>query len=200
MTVFVSASGIRIDSRTPLPASFRLDDIAEGISNIARFGGGTHPAPYSVAQHCSIVGDEMDRRAGPLAGLYGLLHDGHEYLIGDILYPLETGLSRGAQDEIAAQRDRLDASIHARFDLDWPPDAATMRLFHAVHDAVVLTEMRDLTRGREPEIAAFEARGVKRLPARIRPRAFPLTREAWLKRFHAMAAAAGLRISEGARA
>lgn len=192
----IAASGARINLASPDATLVRVADIADGLSQLNRWAGATIPAPFSVAQHSSIVADEMYRIGGPLAGLYGLLHDGHEYLLGDAVHPFELALAvlwRDARTAIEVLKGRLDVAIHARFGLAWPPPPAIAKDLAAVHERAVLTEMRDITRGHEPEIAELEARGVTRLPNFIRPRTAPLAREGYLARFDAFGSALGLK-------
>lgn len=59
-------------------------DIAHSLSNQPRFGGHLS-AWYSVAQHCCHVHDLMPKRLK----LYGLLHDGPEFVIMDLPMPIK---------------------------------------------------------------------------------------------------------------
>ena len=64
-------------------------EMAIALSKIARFNGiDGNLIGLSVAQHCVMGADALFRETGDgeLAG-YFLLHDGHEYLIGDITRP-----------------------------------------------------------------------------------------------------------------
>jgi hypothetical protein len=188
--IAVTPHGIRIDLDAPDPGMIFAVDIAEGLSNITRWNGATRPSAFSTAQHSVLVADEMYRIDGPLAALYGLLHDGHEYIIGDVSRTTEAWVRCGTA--LDAGRFKLDRAIHASFDLDWPPPASIARLLDRAHDSVVLAEMRDLCRGREPEIAMLEARNVTRIKTIIRPRALPITCELWLARCETYSAAAGI--------
>ncbi|MFC3642315.1 hypothetical protein [Aquibium oceanicum] len=74
-------------------AALRADQIdfahmASSLSKIARFCGRHHDAAVSVAQHSVMGADALFSETGDgvLAG-YFLLHDGHEYLLGDVSRP-----------------------------------------------------------------------------------------------------------------
>lgn len=63
------------------------DDIARSLSNLCRFGGHT-PKFYTVAEHsvyvsCLLLGH------GPLFALAGLVHDGTEAIVQDMVKPLK---------------------------------------------------------------------------------------------------------------
>ncbi|MER8556102.1 hypothetical protein NKH37_28780 [Mesorhizobium sp. M1217] len=62
--------------------------IAGALSKTARFTGRHRGGAISVAQHCVMGADALFRESGDgvLAG-YFLLHDAHEYLLGDIGRP-----------------------------------------------------------------------------------------------------------------
>lgn len=190
--IAVTSSGARIDLAAPDAALIAIADIADGLSQIARWNGATGPAPYYVAQHSVVVADDMYRFDGPRAAIYGLLHDAHEYLLGDVSRITEAHC--GATPALEAARARLDRIIHFRFGLDWPPPASVRELLAAAHDRVVLTEMRDLfVRGWASEIAEFERAGVARLKTIIRARSSGLTRESFLARFESFCAGAAVR-------
>jgi hypothetical protein len=65
-----------------------LVDMPEALARICRFNGAVPGGLYSVAQHCVHVSDAiLDERGDAMLAAYGLLHDAHEYLLGDITTP-----------------------------------------------------------------------------------------------------------------
>lgn len=120
-------SGRRLDLLDPSPFDIEIEDIAHGLARVARWNGqtiGTHP--FSVAQHSLIVETilslrfpEMDRTQGLIA----LLHDGPEYVIGDMISPFKSAIG-GDYKTIEA---RLEAAIHIRFGLPAHPDKELKR-------------------------------------------------------------------------
>src|SRR5947209_20545572 len=84
-------SGRRLDLVDPSPLDIEIEDIAHGLARVARWNGQTAgPHIYSVAQHTLLVetlarrlSTGLDRRLR----LAILLHDGPEYVIGDMISP-----------------------------------------------------------------------------------------------------------------
>jgi len=77
------------------PAKIVFAEMAAGLSKIARFNGRYRCPAYSVAQHSVVGADALMNETGDaaLAG-YFLLHDGHEYLFGDLTTPVAELLER----------------------------------------------------------------------------------------------------------
>lgn len=107
-------SGLVVDFDDPQPDTIDMDDIAQVLSRICRFGGRT-VVPYSVAAHAVLVADiAMEATTDRLLALAALHHDDHEAYIGDIVTPLKEQL-RGAAEPVA---HRLDAAIAAHLGID----------------------------------------------------------------------------------
>lgn len=115
-------SGRRLDLLDPSPLDIEIEDIAHGLARVARWNGQTSGAHiYSVAQHSLLVEAilrETAPRAGDAFSLAALLHDGPEYVIGDMISPFKAAIGE-AYKTIEA---RLLAAIHIRFGL--PPALA----------------------------------------------------------------------------
>jgi len=110
-------SGRRLDLLDPTPVDIEIEDIAHGLAFVARWNGQTRgDFPYSVAEHSLLV-EEIYRRQNPGAEvkwrLAALLHDGPEYVIGDMISPVKAAVGPG----YGALDDRLTAAIHIRFGL-----------------------------------------------------------------------------------
>ena len=113
-------SGRRLDILDPSPVDVEIDDIAHGLARVARWNGQTlGPLPFNVAQH-SIVVEAICAEIKPgwpaKWRLAALLHDGPEFVIGDMISPFKAQL--GAQYKTIERR--LQQAIHLRFGL--PPD------------------------------------------------------------------------------
>jgi len=82
--VFNASSGLLIDIKRPTVDMICIEDIANALSKICRFGGHSNDF-YSVAQHSVIVAN--------LAPSYlcreALLHDATEAYLGDVIKPLK---------------------------------------------------------------------------------------------------------------
>ena len=110
-------SGRRLDLLDPTPVDIEIEDIAHGLSFVARWNGqtlGDHP--YSVAEHSLLV-ERLHARLAPRAPakwrLAALLHDAPEYVIGDMISPVKNAIG----PEYDALDARLAAAIHLRFGL-----------------------------------------------------------------------------------
>lgn len=77
------------------PENIVFAEMAAGLSKIARFNGRYRCPVYSVAQHSVMGADALMNETGDttLAGFF-LLHDGHEYLFGDVTSPMTELLER----------------------------------------------------------------------------------------------------------
>jgi uncharacterized protein len=164
-----------------------ITDIGHHLALTNRFNGATH-TPYTVAQHCCVVADILAARKHiPVMVLRGLLHDAHEAYVGDLVSPVKHHLFGGVEIP-ESYWDRLtgnfDAAIETRFRLR----PMTSAEFNAVADAdltALATEWRDLMQGFCP---------VPNPPATfcIKPWSWHVAEERFLKRFHELAAHAGL--------
>lgn len=110
-------SGRRLDLLDPSPMDVEVEDIAHGLARVARWNGQTRGQnAFSVAQHSVIVEAiccELEPRLDPKSRLLALLHDGAEYVIGDMISPFKTVLGDAYKDVDA----RLTEAIHLRFGL-----------------------------------------------------------------------------------
>lgn len=84
-----------------------IEDIANALSMICRFGGHTSSF-YSVAEHCINVANEVD----PKYAFDALMHDAAEAYIGDMVTPLKRGDEHIQQVEL-----RIEAAIARRYQI-----------------------------------------------------------------------------------
>lgn len=110
-------SGRRLDLLDPTPVDIEIEDIAHGLSFVARWNGQTiGDFAYSVAEHSLLV-EELFAQLNPKAPakwrLAALLHDAPEYVIGDMISPVKAAVG----PDYGALDDRLAAAIHIRFGL-----------------------------------------------------------------------------------
>ncbi|WP_439526019.1 HD domain-containing protein [Roseovarius mucosus] len=110
-------SGRRLDLLDPTPVDIEIEDIAHGLSFVARWNGQTlGDFAYSVAEHSLLV-ERLYSRLMPASPakwrLAALLHDAPEYVIGDMISPVKNAVGPG-YDELDK---RLAAAIHIRFGL-----------------------------------------------------------------------------------
>jgi len=96
------------------PADLAADKIADGLAKTNRFNG-TTPVPWSVASHSVVV----DMICPPALRGHGLLHDAHEYILGDwvtpavefVARPYETVMSNVVNSALDRAKLALDARI-----------------------------------------------------------------------------------------
>lgn len=106
-------SGRRLDLLDPSPVDVEIEDIAHGLSRVARWNGQTsgHWA-YSVAQHSLLVEAIASHQALPERWrLAALLHDAAEYVVGDLVTPFKAAVGL----DYKSLEKRLEAAIRIRF-------------------------------------------------------------------------------------
>lgn len=110
-------SGRRLDLLDPTPVDIELEDIAHGLSFVARWNGQTKgDFAYSVAEHSLLVEkifSQSNLSENPKWKLAALLHDAPEYVIGDMISPVKAAVGPGYRE----LDDRLTSVIHLRFGL-----------------------------------------------------------------------------------
>ena len=110
-------SGRRLDLLDPTPVDIEIQDIAHGLSFVARWNGQTNgDFPYSVAEHSLLVErifSELNPNSNSEARLTALLHDAPEYVLGDLISPVKAAVGYGYE----TLDDKLTAAIHRRFGL-----------------------------------------------------------------------------------
>ena len=118
-------SGRRLDLLDPSPLDIEIEDIAHGLARVARWNGqtgGDHA--FSVAQHSLVVERIVAaQEPDPRWRLAALLHDGPEYVIGDMISPFKSVLG----GDYKAVELRLQDAIHLRFGLPAAMPAAVAR-------------------------------------------------------------------------
>ena len=183
-------SGRRLDLLDPAPKDIEIEDIAHGLSRVARWNGqtvGQHA--YSVAQHALLVEEIATTMQPDLARrwqLAALLHDAPEYVIGDLISPFKAAIGL----DYKAFENRLLEAIHRRFAL---PPSLPDRVVLAIKSAdriAAYYEATQLAGFTEPEATRYF--GIPRgVPGALRDRLLALdaisiaaAQTAFLSRFH----------------
>ena len=113
-------SGRRLDLLDPSPFDIELEDIAHGLSRVARWNGQTHGEhAFSVAQHSVLVLDIFEQLvpdATIAAKRAALLHDASEYVVGDMISPFKAALSL----DYRAFEEQLLEAVFIRFQIPVP--------------------------------------------------------------------------------
>ena len=110
-------SGRRLEILDPSPLDIEIEDIAHGLSFLARWNGQTvGDYPFSVAQHSLLVENIFSIKFPDMdnpSKLFALLHDSAEYVIGDMISPIKSHL--GAEYE--ELDENLTTAICMRFNI-----------------------------------------------------------------------------------
>ena len=148
-------SGRRLDLLDPSPLDIEIEDIAHGLARVARWNGQTHGAhAYSVAQHSLAVEAifrQMNETADVNDRLIALLHDGAEYVIGDMISPFKAVLG----PEYKEVEARLTLAIHLRFSLAPTIAPALKRKIKAADAVAAYYEARKLAGFEEAEALRY---------------------------------------------
>lgn len=132
MSTLETVSGRKINITNPDPSTIVIEDIAWALSRLPRFSGHSIPyVPYSVAQHCIQVANDL-KEYGPGIQLLGLLHDAAEAYINDLPSPVKHIPEIHAV--IKKLEDSLMDAIYKALDID-PP----------THDEEAIVKIADKT-------------------------------------------------------
>ena len=148
-------SGRRLDLLDPSPDDVDIEDIAHGLSRVARWNGQTvGPHSFSVAQH-SLAVEALTGLLEPewpdRWRLAALLHDAPEYVIGDLISPFKAAIGL----DYKTFENRLLSAVHERFGL---PGVLPTEITQAIKQADRIAahfEARDLAGFDEAEALAF---------------------------------------------
>jgi 5'-deoxynucleotidase YfbR-like HD superfamily hydrolase len=169
-------SGRRLDLLEPSPLDIEIGDIAHGLARVARWNGQTKGAhAFSVAQHSVLVERlvaELSPRLSREARLMALLHDGPEYVVGDLISPFKAAVGINYK----ALEERLQAAIHLRFGLPAQVPAALKTLFKRADHLSAYYEATQLAGFEEPEARRLFGGPPQKLQGALKtPRLAPLS-------------------------
>jgi hypothetical protein len=155
---------MRFDLGAPTPDMVDFDAMATVLARIPRFTGHTKSGVYSVAQHCVEGAYAILRDMGePSMAAAFLLHDGHEYVIGDLATPIQhaigfyAGIVSGDPDAeiivrraVKALKANLDEAIYTAAGIEWPLPAPVQAIVKEYDVRMMRTE-RDACLAEPPE-------------------------------------------------
>ena len=141
-------SGRRLDLINPSPVDIEIEDIAQGLSRVARWNGqtiGEHA--FSVAEH-SVLVEQICQKLQPDTPvdwlMAALLHDASEYVVGDMISPFKNALGV----DYRHFEDKLQQAIHIRFGI---PAAISPQLKKFIKQADKISAWLEAT-----QIAGFD--------------------------------------------
>ena len=160
-------SGRRLEILNPSPLDIEIEDIAHGLSFLARWNGQTvGDYPFSVAQHSLLVENIFSMQFPDMdnpSKLFALLHDSAEYVIGDMISPLKSHLGANYEE----LDDNLTKAICMRFNIPTKKiEAIKKRIkladkkaawLEAIHLAGFSQQEADSIFGKQKEIKGFES-------------------------------------------
>lgn len=182
-------SGRRLDLLDPSPMDVEIEDIAHGLARVARWNGQTvGDTAFSVAQH-SLVVERLVRHLKPSTSpqmqLAALVHDGAEYVIGDMISPFKAVLG----GDYKAVEARLTQAIHLRFGLPANLPGPMKKLIKRADLMCAWMEATQLAGFSESEADQFFIRPAREALESLEPRPASLAQADFLARHHEILAA-----------
>jgi 5'-deoxynucleotidase YfbR-like HD superfamily hydrolase len=176
-------SGRRLDLLDPSPLDVEIEDIAHGLSRVARWNGQTQgDQPYSVAEHSLLV-DRLViklKESTPIKWrLAALLHDAAEYVIGDMISPFKAVIGV----EYQSVESRLQRAIHVRFGLPAELPADIKRLIKRADRISAYLEATQLAGFSEAEARRIFGRSKVDTGIRLAPCSPDEAKHQYLERF-----------------
>jgi 5'-deoxynucleotidase YfbR-like HD superfamily hydrolase len=176
-------SGRRLDLLNPSPLDIELEDIAHGLSRLARWNGQTDGATaFTVAQHCLLVEDVvrfLHPNVAPDWRLAALLHDAPEYVIGDLISPFKAAVGL----DYKAFEKRLLAAIHIRFGLPPDPPERLTRLIKRADRMAAYLEATELAGFAKSEAHRFFGRYKRQPKVSMTPLTHTAAKTQYMQRF-----------------
>jgi len=110
-------SGNRLNLFAPSPLDITIEDIAHGLSRLARWNGQTQGEwAFSVAQHSVVVAWIVAQLEPGIEArwlLAALLHDAGEYVLGDLVTPYKAAVG----ENYKGFETKVEEAVHRRFGL-----------------------------------------------------------------------------------
>jgi hypothetical protein len=182
-------SGRRLDLLDPSPLDVEIEDIAHGLSRVARWNGQTSGEwSFSVAQHSLLVEQLVggfNTGASRTVRLAALLHDAPEYVIGDLITPFKAAVGL----DYKGLEERLLRAIHLRFGLPAIPPVAVKKLIKRADRAAAYLEATQLAGFAEAEAGKLFGKPRALAPKRLKALPPGEAKARFLRRFVALGGA-----------
>jgi 5'-deoxynucleotidase YfbR-like HD superfamily hydrolase len=122
MCIIETYSGKLIDLNCIDHNQINIEDIAYSLSRLCRYNGHTVEF-WSVLDHTILITYLMqDDMCNPSEILYGIMHDFHEYLVGDISQPVKSYLKNRFELDFNIIEHEIDSKIYEAFSVPKPSD------------------------------------------------------------------------------
>lgn len=166
------ADGSRRDIAAPCEEEIDLYEVAATLSKLPRFNAAFACPAYPIAQH-SVMGAEALRREtdDPMLAALFLLHDAHEFIIGDQTAPQQMLFEAQCPGFRAARRriaEAWDAPIYAACGLPVPAAwrAVWARAVKDMDARMLATEAAELSGAPAGRMVDPQSAAPRRLPGR----------------------------------
>lgn len=195
---FLTQRGV-IDIAALQPADMSAEVIGDTLAKINRFNGRT-PEPWSVASHSVLVMHLVQ----PEHMAWALLHDAHEFILGDWITPAveflcASGTRSSVENAITNAKGRLDRTIAAAWECAClSKTLAIRRADHIAYQAECI-EFFGMSAGtRSAEDAEDIERALFLISELPRGGAWRQARDLWIHHARALARSGHLRLPAGA--
>lgn len=183
-------SGRRLDLLDPSPLDVEIEDIAQGLSRVARWNGQTAGDwAFTVAQHSLLV-EQIAAALRPLLTarwrLATLLHDAAEYVLGDLITPFKSQIGPSYK----TLENRLLAAVHLRFGLPAELPQHVTQLIKRADKAAAFFEATELAGFGEAEAVRFFGKPRGLTTPSLQPLPPDEAKARFLARFRSLAEAA----------
>ena len=179
-------SGRRLDLLDPSPLDIEIEDIAQGLSRVARWNGQTAGDwAFSVAQHSLFVEDLVGQLRPLLPAkwrLAALLHDAAEHVLGDLITPFKAAIGQ----DYKVMEKRLLSAIQLRFSLPAELPINVAQLIKRADKGAAFFEATLLAGFERTEALKFFGRPLGFSVRQLQPLAPPAAKTAFLERFAAL--------------
>jgi hypothetical protein len=140
MTWTQTYSGRAVNLLRPQAADIAFEDVAHHLAYAHRFNGAIE---YTNAQHSILVASIVWQvTKSEEATIHGLLHDGHEAPMGDVIGPLRAALKvligDAFKQALGLITSNIDAAIREAFNLDKPSDEIVRQVVSADQRALFI--------------------------------------------------------------
>ena len=181
-------SGRRLNLLEPSPLDIEIEDIAHGLSRVARWNGQTSGDwAFSVTEHSVLVEAILARyrKNAPTSWrLAALLHAAADYVIGALISPFKAAVGL----DYKAFEANLQSAIHIRFGLPATLPKTAQTLIKRADRASAYLEATQLAGFDETEAGKFfgKPRGLDDIT--LKPLPADAAKSAFLKRFETLSA------------
>jgi hypothetical protein len=181
MTIIIATPTGIVDLCAPDLTRITPRAMAHTLARLNRWAGNTE-LPVTDAQHSVLVREIFVRLHPELRNqsIYPLLHDGHEYLLGDLTRPFQLAIEQrlpGFGHHVEAIKHETDATIRQALDLPDPSMSVYAAIHEADRQAAAIEWLSFIDPANGPCPYGMPAKG---LPSRIKALSWPAAEEQFL--------------------